>query len=181
MGSPQQLLSRLSQNKCLFKPIPNWPKLQQETQLKYITALNELQMLKVQREIAETKQAITSSTLANATAEKSITDLLTIQQMPAQNAYVPPPPQQVAPAASVTENVPKMVQSFNEVPYAVVSLTYKNNKWNAVLSYQEKFFSVGVGDTLPPDNSVVTSIDRNGLTLTGRDKNTRKVLIAPTL
>src|SRR5688572_2740885 len=39
-------------------------KMQRETQQKYIAALNELQMLRLQREIAETNQAITVSKLA---------------------------------------------------------------------------------------------------------------------
>ncbi|HSW71534.1 MAG TPA: hypothetical protein VLH77_06095 [Gammaproteobacteria bacterium] len=52
---------------------------QEQVQSKYVSALNELQMLKIQREIAETSQAIVAAKLATATAEKSITDLLSKQ------------------------------------------------------------------------------------------------------
>src|SRR5438105_8732767 len=51
-------------------------KLQQETQAKYIAALNELQMLKIQREIAETNQAIVKAKLETVTDQKNIINLL---------------------------------------------------------------------------------------------------------
>jgi hypothetical protein len=161
-------------------------KIQQDTQAKYVSALNELQMLKVQKEIAETKQAITSSILANATAEKSITDLLTVQQIPTQNQFSSAPS---APAAMPTggmsssdQPVKPMTSMFMEVPYTIVSVTFKNERWNAVLMYQEKYYHVSVGDVLPADNTTVTAINKNGVTLTNmKDRSIRKILISGTL
>lgn len=155
-------------------------KIQQETQAKYINALNELQMLKVQRDIAETKQAITSSILANATAEKSITDLLTVQQMPTQPQYLAPPTAEAsaAPTAAPVAPVPMpKLSSSPEINYGVSSVYFKGDRWVAVLTYQDKAFTVSVGDTLPVDNSVVTAIDKNGVTLS-KDRALRKLLIS---
>jgi hypothetical protein len=167
--------------------------LQQETQAKYIAALNELEMLKVQKSIAETKQAITTSTLATATAEKNITDLLTTQvsQMPSNNSLSnqyspfassggagdsgasPSPSANGAPAAPVPI---KIIQP--ETQYFLQSVAYKSEKWSAVLMNGKNVFIVEVGDTLPPDGSIVTGIDKNAVTLS-KDKVSRHIQMSP--
>jgi hypothetical protein len=48
---------------------------QKEDQEKYIETVNRLQMLKLEKDIAETSQAISAATLATKTAEKSINEL----------------------------------------------------------------------------------------------------------
>lgn len=163
-------------------PVPSNPeilKIQQDTQAKYISAINELQMLKLQKDIAETKQAITSSILANATAEKSITDLLTVQQMPTSSYAGPALSPSNASSAGI-EALPKpvvAVANLQETPYVVTSVAFRNDRWAAVVSYQDKYYNVNVGDILTPDGSMVLAIDRNGVTLEGKDKIKRKVLI----
>ncbi len=169
-------------------------KLQQETQAKYVAALNELDMLKLQRSIAETKQAITISTLATATAEKSITDLLTAQvsQMPTSNNNLS---NQYSPFAANTPNQdasmnpnaqnqggapppPQPKINIQESLYVLRSVAYKSEKWTAIISSGKDVYNVVVGDTLPNDNSVVTGIDKNSVTLL-KDKVTRHILFIP--
>jgi type IV pilus biogenesis protein PilP len=171
-------------------------KLQQETQAKYIAALNELEMLKLQKSIAETKQAITSSTLATATAEKSITDLLTAQvsQMPTSNNNLS---NQYSPFAANTpaqdstslgpngqngqaQPMPMPAKpNMPETQYVLQSVAYKSEKWTAAISVGKDVYNVVVGDTLPTDGSVVTGIDKNSVTLL-KDKVTRHILFTPT-
>jgi hypothetical protein len=169
--------------------------LQQETQAKYIAALNELDMLKVQKSIAETKQAITTSTLATATAEKNITDLLTTQvsQMPSNNSlsnqYSPfassggtgdaASPTSSAPSSNGAPAAPVVIKiSAPETQYFLQSVAYKSEKWSAVLMNGKNVFIVEIGDTLPPDGSVVTGIDKNAVTLL-KDKASRHIQMSP--
>lgn len=152
-------------------------KLQQETQTKYLSALNELQMLKVERELAETTQAIAVAKLATITAQKNIVDLL-----------VPPAPaitaetyakglagRAVAPAAQMVEQVPAAPVQPTEVTYTVISVSQLQYKWNAVLGYKGNLYNVSIGDVLPPDGSKILSIDRTGVLL---DKNGAKKKIS---
>jgi hypothetical protein len=163
-------------------------RLQQETEGKYIAALNELEMLKVQRQIAETKESITSATLATATAEKSITDLLTVQQMPMANgsSYTSTAiaPASATPASTTSTStaptpppVPRTIAA-PEAPYVLQSVSFKDQRWNAVLSLQDKMYSVTIGDTLAPDESTVGSIDRNSVVLLDKNKKMRRISIA---
>jgi type IV pilus biogenesis protein PilP len=165
-------------------------KLQQETQAKYIAALNELEMLKIQKSIAETKQAITSSTLATATAEKSITDLLTAQvsQMPTSNNNLSnqySPFAANTPAADSTAAAPGQApvlmppkMNLAEPQYTLQSVAYKSEKWSAVLSNGKNTFQVEVGDSIPVDGYLVTGIDKNSVTLV-KDKVTRHINYSP--
>ncbi len=164
-------------------------KLQQQTQAKYIAALNELQMLKIQREIAETNQAITSAKLATVTSEKGITDLLTapaVQSQPAVNfgAYAnrlaSPVPTGgevvVAPAATIPPVIQRPAPVVVETPYVVISVSMQLGTWRAVIGYQGKLFSVTVGDVLPVDGAKIVSISRRGVELR-KDGKTRRVPI----
>ena len=123
-------------------------KLQQETELKYITAVNELQMLKIERQIAENNKAIMSAKLDTITAQKNIVNLLTVQAPPPEFVASAPPSQPEA-----------------EVSYTVVSVSQIKYKWNAVLGYQGRLYNVTVGDVLPSDGSKVVSIDTSGVVL----------------
>jgi type IV pilus biogenesis protein PilP len=166
-------------------------RLQQETEAKYISALNELEMLKVQRQIAETKESITAATLATATAEKSITDLLTVQQMPSagggnsytSTAIAPASPSMPAPTTSTAPTpapAPRVVAA-PEAPYTLQSVSYKDQRWNAVLSLQEKQYSVTVGDVLAPDECTVGSIDRNSVVLVDKNKKMRRIMMSSSI
>jgi len=135
-------------------------RMQQEVQQKYIDSLNELQMLRIKKEIAEANQAIATAKLAEVTAEKSVSDLLT---QPA-----PPPITAASVGAPGDQNNPSgglPIQVTPPTQYAVISVAMKNERWTAVISSQGKLYSVSVGDILPDDNSVVTQIGRDGVIL----------------
>lgn len=160
--------------------------LQKQTQQKYIDQLNQLQTLKVQREIAETNQAIATARLATVTAEKSVSDILTKptpQQVPV-GAYSAPlvnPTLTGVPVA--TEGQPTGAPT--EVPpppptaaasYVVISVSMQLGRWSAVLGYQGKLYNVSIGDVLPIDGSVVASINKNGVLLV-KNGERRKISI----
>ena len=156
---------------------PQFNKMQTTTEEKYVTKLNELEDLKIQRQIAETNQAISAAKLATVTAEKDISDLLT-KPAPAVplpgSAYAN---QLVSPttgggAAVMVPVPPKEVEAT--VEYSVISVTMQLNKWSAVLGYQNRLFNVTVGDVLPPDHSIVININKSGVTLK-KDGETRKL------
>lgn len=137
---------------------------QEQVQSKYVNALNELQMLKIQKEIAETSQAIVAAKLATATAEKSISDLLSEGETPANKPGGPTtgpsstnvePPQQLPPGV------------IAETPgsYSVQSVSMEQDQWHAVVKFKDKLYNVSVGDMLPPDKSLVKTIDQRGVTL----------------
>ena len=145
-------------------------KLQQETEAKYIEALNELQMLRITRDIAETNKAIAAAKLETVTAEKNIVDLLTkpaMPQLPA-GAYGPGLVSPV-PSGSVIPQVPQIPVAQQPptpaISYVVISVSRLQNRWNAVLGSQGKLYNVSVGDVLPPDGSKVMSIDRTGVVI----------------
>jgi hypothetical protein len=167
-------------------------KLQQQSQTEYISSLNKLQILKLQREIDETKMAIATAELNRMTAEKNIADLITSKsdnlpeisgppsglQLPATPAGAPPalpgvggPPAAAAAAAAA---------AGAEVPYTVLSVSYEGRKWAAVLSATGKKYSVSIGDTLPPDGSTIVAIDKQGVTLKNKTK-TRSIAISSTM
>lgn len=150
--------------------------LQQATQAKYLEALNELQMLKVQKDIAETNKAIVTANLDTVTAQKSMVDLL----QPAKPEATPATYSQnlvnptganagVTPAA--TPGTP--VQASDS--YTAISVSHLQGRWNAVMGYQGKLMNVFIGDTLPADGSQVINIDKTGVTLKLKDGTTKKI------
>lgn len=156
-------------------------KVQQETQAKYVAALNELQMLKISRDIAETNQAIVAAKLATVTAQKGIVDLLTPKPVPAP----PPPASYGAALANPTGQLPTPPASLTpppapevEVSYTVVSVSLLQYKWSAVVGNAGNLYNVSVGDFLPPDRSKVVSISKAGVVL---EKNgvRKKISLVP--
>lgn len=152
---------------------------QQQQQQVYLESVNQLQLLKVKREIAETNQAIASARLATETANKNMSDLLT---SPA------PLPQATggmdlskltggvgSTTVQTTENSPPIKPTVLDIPFSVISVSMDFNRWKAVLSYQDKLYSVSIGDTLF-DGSKVASITKNGVTLV-KDGRRRKISI----
>jgi len=146
--------------------------LQQQTQEKYLKALNELQLLKVQKDISETSQAIASAELAKVTAEKGISDVLTRPVGPpiSFNNQQNNNNQPVVPG---TAPLPQPVQA--EVAYSVLSVSKTFGKWQAVVSYQNKQYTVTKGDVLPIDGSIVTSISNDGIVL---ERNSQRRVIS---
>lgn len=148
---------------------------QQELENTYIAAVNELQVLKVNKEIAETNQAIAKAKLDTVTSQKTIVDLLAPAQVPTssyaqaltnQSGQPTPPPS------------PNGAAAQTEVTYTVISVSLLNNKWNAVLGYQGSLYQVSVGDVLPADQSTVIAIDNSGVTLE-KDGAKHKISLVP--
>jgi type IV pilus biogenesis protein PilP len=133
--------------------------LQQETEAKYVAAVNELQMLKVQRDIAETNKAIASAKLDTVNSEKNIVTLLT----PEQNANYSQRLANPAQAAAIGPQGPG--PAVVEVAYTVISVSEIQGRWGAVLGVQGKLYTVRVGDVLPTDGSKVVFINRSGVVL----------------
>ena|SRR3990167_3310673 len=157
-------------------------RLQQETEAKYIMAVNELQMLKLSKEMAETNQAIMAAKLATVTAQKNIVDMLT---PPA------PPAPTIATAADYAKNLAgktggaapgKDEETAQNIAteYTVLSVTRLRNQWGAVLAYQQNLYNVSVGDVLTPDSSKVVSIDRSGVLLS-KDGVRRRLSMVPVI
>lgn len=153
---------------------PQFAQQQQMNEQKYIGKINDLEDLKLQRAIAETNQAIATAKLATVTAEKNISDLLTkpaAPEVPAgtyANKLANPGMQGEggnAPAAASTQ-----------VEYTVISVSMQLGRWSAIIGSQGKLYSVTTGDILTPDNSVVTRINKNGVTLR-KNGTSRKVSI----
>jgi type IV pilus biogenesis protein PilP len=141
---------------------------EQKSEKAYLSKLNDLEELKIDREIEETNQAIAAAKLATVTAQKSTSDLLT-NKVPAstENAYSAPT--QFNPNRGTTVVTEGLKLPFEvvtpEVPYQVISVSMELNRWSAVIGVQGKLFTVSVGDMLPEDGSVVASINKNGVTL----------------
>ncbi|MCD6039233.1 MAG: hypothetical protein K0S27_633 [Gammaproteobacteria bacterium] len=156
--------------------------LQQMSEQKYIAKINDLEDLKIQREIAETNQAIAAAKLATVTAEKNISDLLTKPAAPApeipQASYANKLTHPVFPGESVgaESGAAPPVQVTPPVEYSVISVSMQLGKWSAVMGYKGKLYNVIVGDILPEDDSVVMSINKSGVVLKKEDK-TRKISI----
>lgn len=163
---------------------------QKNAEEKYIDQLNQLQALKIQKDIAEMNQAIASARLATVTAEKSVSDLLT---KPTNPQPPPPPPQPTPPAVYSNALVNPTVEGAPltnpeggpptqppapvpvEVSYTVISVSKQLGRWSAVLGNKGKLYSVGIGDVLPEDGSIVSSINKNGVTLTDKKGKPRRV------
>jgi hypothetical protein len=144
-------------------------KMQQETQASYLAALNQLQMLRVQRDIANTNKDIATARLATVTSEKKIVDML--------SPPAPPP----LPAAAAVINKAVVAQSAGvldqEVRYTVVSVSNLQSRWSAILSYKGNLYSVRTGDLLAPDGSRVLSISSDGVTLQKNGVRTKLPLV----
>jgi len=161
-------------------------KLQQETEARYLAALNELQLLKIDREIAETNKAIASAKLDMVHSEKSIVELLSPASVPSNpyQAFAPtnkkgetptPPFVAGAPAAMAQPGVMQTQPS-----YTVISVSEIQYRWAAVLGYQGSLYSVHVGDILPGDGSKVITINKSGVTLE-KDGQITKVSMVPVI
>ncbi|SRR5579885_2800151 len=145
-------------------------KMQQETQAKYIEAMNELQMLKVARDIAQTNKDIAAANLAKVTSDKKIVDLLA----------PPAPPPTPATYAKNIANPPASAESTitQEVKYTVISVSQLQYRWTAVIGWQGNLYNVHVGDVLPPDGSSIVSIAKDGVVLM-KDGVKKKISLVP--
>src|SRR5690606_24594193 len=122
-------------------------------------AVNELQMLKIQRDIAETNKAIAGAKLDTVNAQKNIVTLLAPEQPSNYAQHLVNPTGAAAPTAGTPP--PTII----EVPYTVISVTEIQGRWGAVIGAQGKLYNVHVGDVLPADKSKVISINKSGVVL----------------
>jgi hypothetical protein len=197
-AQPQQAPS--TDNTLRQAPVPinaELMKLQQQTQVDYIASVNKLEMLKIQRDIDETKTAIANAELSRMTAEKSIADLITSRENSGGGDMGPiggqpnspfgnPPPPDVktgSPTGALPTSLPPVTRAAPPpVTYNVVSVTYQGHRWAAIIAPEGKSTSmstVHVGDTLD-DGSVVVAISRDGI-MVKHDNKMRKIMIASTI
>jgi len=125
--------------------------LQQQTQAKYLQAVNELQMLKVTKDIWEANQAIMTARLSTISSEKQIVDML-------EPTATPTPASASAQGTTTAMHKPA-------VSYTVVSVSQVRGRWSAVLNSAGNLYNVSIGDVMPSDGSSVVGIDRTGVTL----------------
>lgn len=156
---------------------------QQQQQQSYLDSVNQLQLLKVKREIAETNQAIASARLATETANKSMSDLLTqpavLPMVPGGSDMGKMSTTQSGDQLSDKMPPPIVKSQVLDIPFTVVSVSMQFNRWNAVLGYENKLYSVLIGDSLF-DGSKVVTITKNGVTLL-KDGLRRKISIQTTI
>lgn len=143
--------------------------LQQESQAKYLSALNDLQMLKIQRDIAEQNQAIMTAKLSAVQSQKKMVDLLTPPAPPIST-------QAIKPVATQAIQSP-VISSFSA--YTVISVSLIQGQWSAVVNNQGNLYSVKTGDILPADGSKVYSIDKSGITLMQKDGTKKRISLVP--
>lgn len=162
---------------------------QQQLEVQYLSAVNQLQMLKIERDIAETNKAIMTARLETVTAQKNIVDLLQPPTPPATPAtyarglVYPTPtsePQSVhaMPTPTLVPAAPEAPPVTPEINYSVISVSRLQNRWAAVLGYQGNLYRVSVGDILPPDSSMVIAINRSGVVLERKGVK-RKISLVP--
>jgi hypothetical protein len=148
--------------------------MQQETQARYLAALDQLQMLRVEKDIADANKDIMKSKADMVTAQRKIVAMLT----------PPAPPTAPAPVIDQTGSGNKAgtkgsgqqvsSQSTNADDYRVVSVTNLHGRWTAVVNTAGKLVSASIGDKLEADDSVIIAIDRSGITLE-KDGTKRKI------
>lgn len=133
----------------------------------YFKMLNELQDLKFKLQLYNAQQALYAAETA-ALKMKQDLDLLKNQQsgdvaLKSKNNPVNP----TVLAAKDNNYI------ANTVVYGIKSITLEHNKWHAVLTYQNQYYDVVIGDILAVDNSEVVSISAKGVTLQNDSMVTR--------
>lgn len=140
--------------------------LQMQTEAKYIAAMNELQLLRVQSEIAKSSKDIAQNRLDAVTAQKQTLQLLSAPQATAAtyaqglSGELP-----ISQGGLSTNAPPPVVSQHPQAAYVVVSVSQLQHRWTAVLGYQGQLYNVRIGDILTPDAAKVIEIDRHGVTL----------------
>lgn len=159
-------------------PAPTDPRLaemQQQMEDKYISAITELQILKINREIAEANQAIMTAKLATVTAQKGIVTLLAPTPI-TQETYSKT---LVNPTGTGTGANAAPPPANTAVKYTVISVTQLQNTWGAVIGANGQLYNVQIGDVLPPDGSTVEAIDNSGVVLTDKTGQKNKLSLVP--
>ncbi len=156
-------------------------RMQQDMQTKYLAAINELQMLKVEKDIAEANKDISKAKLDSITAQKDIVDLLSPKATTSTEAYVKGLDQSATPPGGETGvQQTTTVTTTQTVGYTVISVTKLRGEWTAVMGASGKLYSVKAGDVLAADGSVVLGINRSGVLLE-KDGKRSKISMVPVI
>jgi hypothetical protein len=145
-------------------------KLSRQTQEDYLKDLNQLQLLKVEREITETQVAIASAELNRKMAEHNISEFIINKSGRADLTE-----ENTSAAVPITSNITQPIEQPRVSSYVLHSVSYEGGKWNAVIGFQGKMSTATVGDVLE-DGSVVFSINRNAVILKNGNA-TKKLMI----
>lgn len=160
--------------------------LQQQTEAKYIAAMNELQMLRIEKEIAETNKEISAAKLDTIAAQKGIEEMLAPPKpkiSPTQSVQSLANPQQAQlPSQQSAQSSQPQAPVAAPAPilnYTVVSVSRLRGKWQAVLGSDEgRLYHVSVGDVLGSAGTVVMAIDQSGVLLETNGKQ-QKISMVP--
>ena len=176
---PASLLPPAPQQAPMTEREMQLTKLQQETQAKYLAQLTELQMLKIEKDIAETTKDISKAKLDSITAQKDIVDLLTPKKPAATSeAYAQGLDPNAAAQTTTTSTTSTSTQeSTKDEDMKVVSVSKLRGQWTAVIGASGALISVKVGDTLPAGGWIITSIDTTGVSME-KDGKKKKVPMA---
>lgn len=154
--------------------------MQQETQARYLAALNELQMLKVQKDIAETSKDISKAKLDMITAQKDTVDLLSpAKPVAGPDAYAKGLDQAAFQHAADMAKAAKSntVTAPDTAEYTVISVSRLRGEWTAVIGAGGTLYNVRSGDVLAMDGSVVVAINRNGVMIEKDGKRTKLSMV----
>lgn len=142
----------------------------------YMERINKLQSLSLERQIAEAQQAIAAANFATTEFDQKMSKLLTAAAPPGLTDYA----RKMNNAAGSNESAVSATIIKPAVDYSVVSVSMQLNEWKAVLGYQNKYYVVSIGDTLPVDKSIVTAINAKSVTLK-KDGATRVIPLLLTI
>lgn len=150
---------------------------QQRMQEKYMATLSNLQQLTADLAIAEANKLIMKARQETIESQKKIVTILTPPEPTKNYSESLSSPGGTATASSTTGAATTGTQAAQSSPgfgnVTVVSVTNIRGKWNAVVGANGKLYNLSIGDTLPTDGSVVTSISKSGITLTKDDKEVK--------
>jgi len=153
--------------------------LQMQTEAKYIAAMNELQLLRVQSEIAKSSKDIAQNRLDAVTAQKQTLQLLSAPQATAATYAQGLSGGLPISQSGLSTNTPSpVVTQHPQAAYVVVSVSQLQHRWTAVLGYQGQLYNVRIGDILTPDAAKVIEIDRYGVTLERSGQKQRISLVS---
>lgn len=159
---PEQV-QRISEPPLVSAEIKSLSAEEQSARQQYLDAVNQLQMLRIKANIAETTKHIAADKLEAATSEKKIEDLRGTQSQ----------------TMSVVSTFPKTdipAPLIKKISYRVASVTETKGKWSAVISNHGILYHVRIGDALPEDGAKVVAIFKNGVTIE-KDGTRKRILM----
>jgi len=161
---PPQLVANVVQKQSIAKPDIILNNLN-EKQMAYLKAVNELQMLQLQQQIAQTKQQIAQAELQAAQSNKQL-----------QSIISPPPPPLFA-NQDQSQSAQSAAVVAPTITYQLEYLANQGGKWQVILSNNGNLINATMGTVLP-DGSTITNISGTSVTLMLHNQ-TKVLTIAP--